>query len=292
MRFRRALVAAGASLLLGTLLVAVYLFAQGYLPAHVPKEAGKFSYQPYGAALRHVDASGRIDYAALQADRTGLDSFVASLARYSPESRPDLFPGREDRLAFWVNAHNALVLQAVVDRYPDLDSPGDLLARRFYWGLSWPVGGRRLTLHAIVQRFLRLELADARTHFAVANGTSGGAALEDTPFMPDTVDAQLDDAARRFMRDGRHVRFERGAVHLSPLFEWYRRDFEGALPEGRPGGVLQIVWAFLPDTCDVRPGCETRADLDRTCGPALNKCAIVFDELDWTLNARTQRGPR
>jgi hypothetical protein len=284
MHRRRALLIAAALVVAGAAAGLGWLQALGYLPAGVPTEPAEFSYRPLGEALRHVDSSGRVDYVGLQRDRAGLDAFVGSLARFSPESRPDLFPEREEQLAYWLNAYNALALQAIADRYPGLESPRDLLGSRFYWGLSWPVGGRRLSLYAVVSRFLRHELADARAHFATANGTLGGAALEATPFMPDTVDAQLDDAARRFMRDRRHVRLEQSVVHLSPVFEWYRVDFEGALPEGRTGGVLQVVWAYLPEACDERPGCDTRADLDRVCGPQLNRCQVAFDEPDWALN--------
>jgi hypothetical protein len=290
---RRVLVASGALALLGVVLVATYFYVYGYFPAAGASgtESG-FSYVPFGEALRYVQPNGMVDYAGLSGDRSGLDRFVASLSATSPLNRPELFPTREDELAYWINAYNALVLQAVADRYPDLQSARDLTAGRFFWSLSWPIGGKRLTLWAIEHRFLREQLGDARIHFAINCGATSCPALEPTPYMPDTVDAQLNDSGRRFMGEKRNVRIEGNVVHLSQLFQWYAGDFTAALPPDRKGGVLQLVWAFLPDSCDERPGCDTRSDLDRACGVKFDQCTVVYDDYDWSLNDRSLRPKR
>lgn len=265
---------------LGALLT---LHVQGLLPASVPSGDTPFHYYGYARVLSHVRPDGAVNFSAIGHDRTELDAFVRSLATFSPSTRPDLFEKPEDALAYWLNAHNALVLQAVVDGYPYLRSVEAPWLGRFWWGRAWPVGGQRLTLWALENRVLRGEFKDPRIHLALFRGTRGGPKLDGAPFQPEFIDAQLNDACRHYVADPRHVRLDRDTVHLASVFDTYREDFLAALPEGRRGNVLQFVWAFLPDTCTERPGCETRADLDRVCGPKLDRCKLVFEPEDASL---------
>src|SRR5262249_4356341 len=58
---------------------------------------------------------GLVYYRALRAERGRLDRYVASLN--VPAATYDGW-SREDKMAFWVNAYNAFVLQTIVDHYP------------------------------------------------------------------------------------------------------------------------------------------------------------------------------
>jgi hypothetical protein len=291
-RRRRKLLLAVAFVLPTVLAVGSVLHVHGLLPASVPSGDAPFSYNGYSRVLRHVKPDGDVDFSAMGRERQELDAFVRSLATFSPRSRPDLFPKPEDALAYWLNAYHALVLQAVVDEYPYLESVEAPWLGRFFWGRSWPVGGQRLTLWALEHRILHKEFADPRIHLALFRGTRGGPLLDGAPFEPAFIDSQLNDAARRFIGDRRHVRLEGTTVHLARVFETRRADFLAALPEGRRDTVLQFVWAFLPDTCTDRYGCDTRGDLDRVCGPKLDKCQLAFTPEDLTLPDAAARDAR
>ncbi|MBN1207645.1 MAG: DUF547 domain-containing protein [Myxococcaceae bacterium] len=281
-----------AFVLPAVLAVGGVLHVHGLLPAFVPSGDAPFSYNGYSRVLRHVKPDGDVDFSAMGRARQELDTFVRALATFSPRSRPDLFPKPEDALAYWLNAYHALVLQAVVDDYPYLESVADPWLGRFFWGRSWPVGGQRLTLWALEHRILQKEFADPRIHLALFQGTRGGPLLDGAPFEPAFIDSQLNDAARRFIGDRRHVRLEGNTVHLARVFESRREDFLAALPAGRRDTVLQFVWAFLPDTCTDRYGCDTRSDLDRVCGPKLDKCQLAFTPEDMTLPDAAARDAR
>ncbi|RKH18730.1 DUF547 domain-containing protein [Corallococcus praedator] len=272
-RHRARWFAAAVLVVLAVLVVGAVLYVRGALPASVPVAAGPFSSTDYARALDHVRPSGDLDFVGLGRDRAALERFVASLASVSPRLRPELFPTPEDSLAYWINAYNALVLLQLVERHPE--GVSSAWFGRFYWGHAWPVGGERLTLWALEQRILG-EYGDPRVHFALFRGTRGGPSLDGAPYQPEFLDAQLNDASRRFMASPRHVRLEGDTVHLARLFQTRKQDFLAALPEGRGGNVLQFVWAFLPDTCEERPGCDTRGDLDRACGPKLDTCRVTF----------------
>src|SRR2546421_6359019 len=56
---------------------------------------------------------GFVYYRALKAERARFDAYVASLGGPAPDSA-----SREEQIAFWVNAYNAIVLQTVIDHYP------------------------------------------------------------------------------------------------------------------------------------------------------------------------------
>ena len=56
---------------------------------------------------------GMVYYRALKAERGRLDALVSQLAAASIESAP-----REEQMAFWINAYDAIVLRTVVDHYP------------------------------------------------------------------------------------------------------------------------------------------------------------------------------
>jgi hypothetical protein len=291
-RRRRLLLAVAVIVLPILLAVGGVLHVQGLLPASVPSGDFPFHYGGFAHALRHVKPDGDVDFSALGRERQELDTFVRSLATFSPRTRPDLFEKPEEALAYWLNAYHALVLQEVVDEYPYLESVNDKWLGRFFWGRSWPVGGQRLTLWALEHRILQKEFADPRIHLALFHGTRGGPLLDGAPFEAAFLDSQLNDAARRFVSDRRHVRLENTTVHLASVFDTYREDFLAALPEGRRGNVLQFVWAFLPDTCTDHYGCDTRGDLDRSCGPKLDQCKLIFEPEDPALPDAAERGVR
>lgn len=253
-----------AALVVVSLLV---LHRNGRLPAAVPDDAPDYALADLMAALRHVDSRGLVDLDALGKDRAGLDRFVAAMAKTSPLSTPDRFPTVDDRVAFWLNAAHALTLQQLVDT-PSATSVEQLSSWR-----TWPIGGQRMPREAIVTRFLA-ETGDGRVWLALFDGSLGGPLLDSAPFGGDTLDPQLDDAARRFLRRPDVVQLAAPVVKLSPRLTTHVDDFVSALPEGR-AGVLQVVWAFLPDSCEgLRPGCDTRADLDRACGPDFQRCQV------------------
>jgi hypothetical protein len=246
---------------------ALVLFRNGHFPAEVPEDAPEYSLADFNQALVHLDSRGFVRAHALAKDRAALDRFIASMAKTSPLTSPERFPTPDDRVAFWLNAAHALVLQALAD-HPDITSV-DQLSR---WQ-SWPIGGQRMTREAIERRFLA-QTGDGRVWLALFDGSSAGPRLDAAPFSGDSLEPQLDDAARRALRRTEFIVLAFPLVKLTPRITEHLDDFLAALPEGR-SGVLQVVWAFLPERCDdVRPGCDTRSDLDRACGFDFGRCRV------------------
>src|SRR5262245_44930084 len=91
-------------------------FAPGRAAQQLPPPPGSDPlHRPLDQILDLNVRDGLVYYRALQGARGSLDRYVASLnvpaATYEGWSR-------EAKMAFWVNAYNAFVLQTVIGRYP------------------------------------------------------------------------------------------------------------------------------------------------------------------------------
>ncbi len=183
-----------------------------------------------GILAGHVDDEGHVDVAALHDDPAALRSALGTIATTGPESDPEAFSSRQHQLAYYLDAYATLVLASVVDR-PQRDVVPHLRADPFPFRRH-RVDGRRMDLVRLREVIART-FDDPRLHLALACGALSCPGVRG--FTAETVDAELDAAVRAFVDDETHVRIEDGAVRLSPIFRWYRGDFEDA------GGALSFV---------------------------------------------------
>ena len=181
----------------------------------------------FDRALRRHVHEGLVDYAGMKTDT---DFVAASTALAALD--PDTLATGSERLAFWINAYNALVIRGVVDNYPiaSVTEVGLLGRWSFFKVTEFVVGGKGHTLDQIEHGIIRPVFQDPRAHFALVCGSLGCPVLRAEVWHADRLDAELDEAARAFMNDPSRVRIEtdRGVLRLSRIFKWYRDDFEKA----------------------------------------------------------------
>src|SRR6478672_2784942 len=149
--------------------------ALAVLTACVAAAASMPDYALFDSVLQRVVLdNGKVRYGQLKND-AALDHFVAQIGSVSPDSNPDLFPTREDKLAYWINAYNALVLQSFARDYPEKRTRlGSLLGRAtFFYRMKHDVGGRVRSLDDIEVNSLRKPLHDPRIHFAIVCASAG-----------------------------------------------------------------------------------------------------------------------
>ncbi|MEO0995885.1 MAG: DUF547 domain-containing protein [Pseudomonadota bacterium] len=165
---------------------------------------------------RYVDADA-VDYAAFASD-----SLFAEVVERIATADLEAFTGRE-RLAFLLNAYNALVIQSVVDgRRPD-----SLLGRwRFFKRHDVTIAGRQMSLHDLEKDEI-LTLGDPRAHFAMTCAAVSCPPLRDEAYRAADLDEQLDDQAAGFVNSADHNRFDDEArrATVSKIFKWHRHDF-------------------------------------------------------------------
>lgn len=193
-------------------------------------EPRAFSHDDWTAVLqRFVDGEGRVDYQALSEDRAALDRYLGSLARFSPESHPHLFPSREDALAYYLNAYNAYVFKGVLDRWPHLTSVwgNPLAAFNFFVLKKADLGGEKLHLKGLEEKTILAGFQEPRAHAVLNCASISCPRLRLRAVEPGTLDDQLDEAMREFVSHPKHFRLDEGArtVWISKVFDWFSSDF-------------------------------------------------------------------
>jgi hypothetical protein len=114
---------------------------------------------------RHVDDSGRMDFDSLRRNHAHLDLVVAFVAAVDPITQPRQFPERYSRLAFYINAYNALAMYGVVQAGVP-ESLGGLRKFAFFYLRTFAVGGKSISLSKFENDVIR-PLSDERIHFAL-----------------------------------------------------------------------------------------------------------------------------
>ena len=237
---------------------------------------------------RHVDAFGRIDYGAAKGDSADLDRYVAWVSEVSPDNRADLFPTREDRLAYWINAYNAWVIRKVLDRYP-IDTVKDVrppMALFFLPRLSGffvfekiRLGGDRTSFRALENGIVRKRFGDPRVHFALNCASLGCPRLPTRAFTPMGLESELQRETLRFLSDPEKVRVyrsdgQKSRLFLSSIFKWYERDYTDWMKREHPHEPATIQGYLAVQL----PGSQEVLDC--------RDCQVEFVDYDWTLNDR------
>jgi hypothetical protein len=234
--------------------------------------------------------NGDVYYRALKADRSKLDGFVNMNAAASIDSLP-----REERIAFWLNAYDALVLKTVIDHYPIQGRSADYPAKSIrqvsgaFERLPHRVAGRTLTLDQIEQTVLS-EFHDPRLYFAIGRGAAGSGRLRSEAFVPARIEEQLADVAAECVTRAQCIRIDRetGKVNVSSIFSWREKDFVAAYADKAPEAfanrspIERAVVAFV--FAKLLPA--EKEFLQK------NTFQVVYTPFDWTLNDLPGRGGR
>jgi len=257
---------------------------QADLPGGFPAD-GFSHYSFEGLLKRYVDASGHVDYSRWHESATDvsvLRSYLAAIARYSPDSHPDRYDGRNDELAYWLYGYNAWVIFSVLDRWP-LDSVTDVRAPvelatgfGFFYRQRFLFGGEAYSLYKVENQKIRRSYKDARIHFVLNCASESCPAMR--PELPtgDKLEALLVEAAREFVANPKHVLIdhEDRMVVLSEIFKWYESDFINDLRRRKLStehGLLGYV-ASVADP-GILDDIERAYDYD-----------VSFETYDWSLN--------
>ena len=172
-----------------------------------------------------------VDYAALKQDAATLQRYLDQLSTV-PADDFDAWQA-EQQLAFLINAYNAFTLKLILDNSP-LASIRNI--GRF-WENPWKMRffellGESMHLDQVEHEIIREpgRYDEPRIHFAVNCASVGCPALRDEPYVAERLDAQLEDATARFLRDRTRNRWEadRERLAVSSIFRWYSEDFDKA----------------------------------------------------------------
>jgi hypothetical protein len=197
---------------------------------------------------RHGIEFNRVDYGALAGD----PDFAAVLASVASHSLERL-DGRDERLAFYINAYNLLALKLVVDNWP-LGSIKDIgnFFRPVWKRPAGTLGGREVSLGEIEHEILR-KMDEPRMHFAIVCASLSCPDLRTEAYRAVRLEEQLEDQCRSFLNNAtKGARVSARRVQVSRIFDWFEEDFR------LTGGIVDFVRRYrtLPDRVPVRASME------------------------------------
>jgi len=248
-----------------------------------------------GAALRasfdeilesHV-RDGFVYYRALKSERARLDAYVASLASVSLDSA-----SRDEQIAFWLNAYNALVLRTVIDHYPIATRTTAYPPRSIrqipgaFERTLHRAAGRMVTLDQIEQTILA-GFQDPRLYLALGRGAVGSGRLRSEAFATGVLARQLSEVAAECINRSQCVEIDRGGNRLtvSSIFSWRADGFIAAYASSAPATfsdrspIERAVVAFVEPK-------RLSAERQLLAG---NQFKVEYKPFDWTLNDLTGR---
>lgn len=178
---------------------------------------------------RYVDEEGRVDYAGLKAASDSV--LVPYLDQLADADLSTL--GRDQRLAFWINAYNALTLKLIVEHYPVENiwaiTPGPAEPKdNSPFNLTvGTVADTARTLDEIEHDIIRERFDEPRIHFALVCAAASCPPLRGEAFTGPGLDGQLDDQARTFLHNAEKNRIPdgEGTIALNRILKWYGEDF-------------------------------------------------------------------
>lgn len=178
---------------------------------------------------RYVNEEGAVDYARLKTDA---DSVLAPYLRRLGRTDPSRLP-RDARLAFWINAYNALTIKLIVGHYPVPNiwaiTPGPPEPKQnspFELEVG-TVADTARTLDEIEHEIIRERFDEPRIHFALVCAAKSCPVLRREAYTGARLDQQLNDQARTFLHDEGKNRVPAGddRIALSRILKWYGEDF-------------------------------------------------------------------
>lgn len=276
-----------------TLLLVLCLLPPGHAAAGVQAGGPPESlHRPLDQILDVNVRDGLVYYRALRSDRARLDRYLASLNVAA--GTYDGWP-REHKMAFWLNAYNAIVLETVVNHYPISGASKSYPANSIrqipgaFEQAKYRVAGKSVTLDEIEKTILP-QFKEPRLYLALGRGALGSGRLRSEAYTGDRLEQQLDDIHKEFVNDGSMIKVDRtaGQIAVTPIISWHEAEFVQAYDPGASGTFAQrsaveraIIAFATPRLLPLEKEFVQK-----------NEFRVTFQPFDWRLNDLTGGRPQ
>jgi hypothetical protein len=169
---------------------------------------------------KHVTEQGDVDYKSFKKDHGKLLGYISILSKVSVDDHFQTL-SKEDHLAFWINAYNALTVDLIIRNYPiesikDINNP---------WKQRlWEFGKNNYNLDEIEHEILR-NMNEPRIHFAIVCASYSCPKLQNEAFTAEKLDQQLTKATKEFLADTNRNEISENSIKISKIFDWFSKDF-------------------------------------------------------------------
>lgn len=151
---------------------------------------------------------------------------------------------KNEKMAFLINAYNALTVKLIIDKYPvsSIKDIGSFFTKPWRVKFFSLLDGKIKALDPIEHDWLRPHFKDYRIHAAVNCASISCPPLRREAFKADQLDRQLDEQMRNWLND--HARNEinlsSSTWEISKIFDWYEDDFSQW-----GGGVVTVINKYI-----------------------------------------------
>lgn len=233
---------------------------------------------------KYVDRDGYVNYRSWKANRSGVDSFLASGSKISAEDYSQM--SKEQKLALWINLYNAGTIKQILDHYPihktGLNFYPDSSIRQIdgVWDkYKLQAAGKQVSLSDIENKILRAEFKEPLIHFAINCASHGCPKILNHSYKSETVYKEMEASAHAFVNDTNKNRIDikKQKLELSRIFEWFGDDFKEryggngiAGRSNRESAVLNFILKHV--------------DIPQREMIRSNQFALSYRPYDWSLN--------
>ncbi|MEE2786075.1 MAG: DUF547 domain-containing protein [Myxococcota bacterium] len=221
------------------------------------------NYTGYNRLVSSHVKTDQVDYNGFIGARE-FREFIQIIAQTDPET----LPSKNAKLAFYINAYNALTIQAVLNYWPRIKSVKTVVKPdfAFFKQKIHTIGGKKVSLDEIEHQIIRPKFKEPRIHAALNCASVSCPPLLPFAFTPDALDSQLDRAFTLFANDPKRNMIDAPSqtIRLSKVMDWYKADFAVA------GGPAKFMARFVTNPAK-KKALETATEID-------------FLEYNWAIN--------
>ncbi len=202
--------------------------------------------------LLNVSNDGKVDYKGFIRDKFLFDEYFKSLSTNYPDENYE----ETEKLAYWINLYNAIVMKMIIDHYPvksinDLENP--------WKKKSITINDVQYSLDDIEHTILR-KMDEPRIHFLLNCAATSSPKLWNRAYTKRNITKALEERTIDYINDPTKNLITQNKIKLSKVFEWYAKDFDS-------GDVISYINKYSKEK--IRP-----------------KSSFEFLEYDWSLHER------
>jgi len=166
----------------------------------------------------YVSKDGVVNYKGFIRNKEKLHDYIEILGSNIPTN----LWTKEDSLAFWMNAYNAMTIDLIISHYP-LKSIKDI--KDPWMQRLWMLGDKSYNLDEIEHQILR-KMGDPRVHFGINCASFSCPPLLNEAFTGKKVDSQLQSLSINFVNDPLRNTINADEIEVSKIFSWFSKDFK------------------------------------------------------------------
>ena len=199
---------------------------------------------------KFVSENGQVNYKAWIFEQDNLNTYVTTLKGFHPKDKDS----KNQKLAFWINLHNALTVQLILKNYPikSIHNINSLQEIKCFSSLN-----KEYSLGDIKNKILR-KMNEPRVHFAINFTSKSSPRLLNQAFQEKNLENQLIKITNDFLKDSTKNKISSNQLKLSEIFKKFKNDF----------GTKDQVYLFIQNYT----------------GLILNKPKINYFIYNWDLN--------